>query len=292
MLDLLTTIKAFQKNDQSDSKPGLTLYVDENTTNLWLDFWGKEVKEGILGGWVIDLCTYVRTVKPTLAPLVPNQAQAAFGNLSPAVGVSPMFLHVTQTKFLKADGNGLAERVIQATGDTKEFGAGFYTMSPDSLASGDCDLVGTNWFGGSEKTWSVVGFQIPKMPNFWGTFLDDAAGSDVTDLVYYLTTSRGHLRGGNSPSNLDVAAIERINLRGKVLIFPSDDSSVTVALGKKMKASEVSNKQGANLPGNPWVVIGPQRPDFMNLARQVVWREGLGLWLINSAVRAHVYRDR
>lgn len=88
-----------------------------------------------------------------------------------------------------------------ATGDSKEFGPGFYTMSIDSLASGDCALVGANWY-----------------------------------------------------------------------------SRVVVdTMGLRMRASDVSNQQGGNLPGDPWVVIGPQRPDFMNNARQIAWRLGLGL---------------
>lgn len=289
-MDLLQTAKGLDKNHVSESKPG-TKFYSEDDTEVVLNYWGKEAT-GIMASWCPATYLPVRQVNPAGGPL--GQTQAAFGNLFPAAGQSPMFLHVTQTKFLAVGtGEGLGGREINATGDDKEFGAGFYSMPPEALANGDCGRVGANWFKKPGQKWCVMGFQVPKMPNYWGSFIEDAAGRrDVADLVWYLTTSNGHLRGGANPNAADIAAIERINLRGKALIFPSDDSKVAVAMGQaKMCASDVSNQQGANLPGNPWVVCGPQRPPCMLGTRQVVWRYGLGMWLMNSAVRHIVYRD-
>lgn len=294
MLKLLSMARALNDNYVTESKPAADIEVDGADQPVSLYYWGQESSPGVMAGWDIALCGHVRLLNPVLPALVPaHDPQGAFGSMYPAVGQSPMFLHVTQTKFLNADGQGLAGRVVRATGDAKEFGPGFYTMSPDSFASGDCTLVGTNWFNKPGQTWSVVGFEIPKQPNFWGAFISEAGGRDVADLVFYLTNIRGHVRGGAVPNAEDVAAIERINLLGKALIFPNDDSRVRVpGAGGPMNASDVSNLQGANLPGAPWVVIGPQRPPFMNGARQVAWLHGLGLWLMNSSRRFHVYRDQ
>jgi len=57
-----------------------------------------------------------------------------------------------------------------------------------------------------------------------------------------------------------------------------------------MCASDVQDMQGGNLPGNPWIVIAPQKPNYLK-ARQIVFREGIGLWLINSSTRRLVYKN-
>jgi hypothetical protein len=291
VLSLFQTIRALNNNDVSESKPVLAYYAPGADTAVELNYWGKEASPGVMAGWVITSSTYVRQLNPTVPALAPTRADD-YANLFPAAGLSPLFLHVTQTKFCANDGTGLGSRLINATGDDKEFGPGFYTMSTDSFASGDCKRVADKWFSKPGQTWSVIGLQIQKQPNYWGAFLSDAGGNDVADLAYYLTHIHNHPSSGTDvPNATDIAAIERINLRGKVLIFPNDDSRVRVSSSSSLSASDVSNTQGANLPGDPWAVIGPQRPDCMLGARQVAWRAGLGLWLMNSALRFHVYKD-
>lgn len=301
MNELLTLAKALNKGQSTNSKPTATVYEADASHEFF--YFGPESQAGIMTSWGIPKYDKKRTVNTSHAALLdPNyihaadRGQADFANLLPAMGKSPPFLHVTQPKFLASSSDlTLYDKVIKATGDTKEFGPGFYTMSADSLASGDCGLVGAHWFEETKKPWSVLGLTILKTPNFWRYFLLDAASSlYIKDLVFYLTTCRGYPRGGKNPTQLDIAAIEAINKRGKALIFPDDDSTKIVVNteGKKLSAADVSNSQGALLPGLPWVVIGPQRPEFMKGARQVAWKDGLGLWLINMADRFIVYNNQ
>jgi hypothetical protein len=274
---LTEQVRKLSKKPES-SAPGIKIGPRE----VWVPFDGKEQPEGsgLLAEWNIPAYAFAKIIKPEFS----NKTNAtAFPSLQ--------FVHVTQRRFVTGD-EGIKNRALQATGVDKEFGPGFYTMcARTALANGDAYVLGEEWFTKKQQKnkWCVLSFEVSK--NHWQALLLEAAERYAGALWHYLTQPKGYPKGGDQPNKEDLDAIEFINKRGHVLIFPDDaDAEVAVSSSKRMSAYEVQASQGLKLPGDPWIVIAPQKPEYLS-ARQIVFRDGIGLWLINSAARSLVYNN-
>jgi len=229
-------------------------------------------------GWIIADFHFARQLNPRFAHL----------DQFPVLRLG--FCHVTPTKNVRSGFNGSA---LRATGDDKEYGPGFYTMSVATAASGgDAGVLGQEWFTKKQQQpcWSVLVFEFASIITGW--LMEAAGGLYRSYLLHFLMHPAGYPSGGLQPTADDIRAIEHINKRGKVLIFP-DDPNTKVDVGGlgKVCAADVQAMQGANLPGEPWLVIGPQKPVYLS-ARQIVWKAPVGIWMINSATRVCLYNNK
>jgi len=257
----------------SDSKPGLDI------DGIWTPYFGTEASPGTMTGWQIAPFAFVEQINTKFA----SQLQYEMMGMT--------FCHVTPSKWVANGFNGSSAR---ATGDAKEYGPGFYSMCGQTLAkNGDCFVLGKEWFTKKQNDprWSVLAFQVPSAVTQW--LLEVAGGICRGQLLHYFTRPSGYPIGGAKPDAEDLRIISYLNNTGRVLIFP-DDPELKVDVGKnreKMCAAEVQKVQGGNLPGDPWVVIGPQKPEYMT-ARQVAWKYPVGLWIINSSHRTLAYNNK
>ncbi len=273
-------LRYIQRSNNSESMGGVQV-VDEKTQEVeYLPYYGTEYNQtGTLTAWRFADYTFAQKINPEFEHRLAFPQQRL------------ELTHVTPKKWLTYE--GFRGTRLMATGDDKEFGPGFYTMCAKAAeAGGDCYKLGQQWFTSKQENprWSVVAFEVPPPVKRW--FLLKAGGPHAATLLHYLTTPSGYPSGNGVPTQTDINEIEAINHRGYVVIFPDDpEQKISLGRGTKLCAEDVQYAQGVGIPADAWVVIGPQKPEYLS-ARQVVWRDGFGIWMINCAKRSVVFHNK
>ncbi len=201
--------------------------------------------------------------------------------------------HVTK------EGDWMKNRIDTAHGSSKgELGQGFYTVEGHDNVGAEAirDEFGTEQVQGSTKRRTkqnpardVLTFYIENS-EIRDLVVQNEADSDLGDfLLHILIHPNGY------PDNCDaIALIERINLMGKVLIFPDDkdqeviiDNSLLDEETGAVKRYSYNTYRELNGGGTTHsVIISPQAPDSLSNIRQICFRGALGDKLINEAQRS------